>query len=101
MGNDFLFWKSQPYEVRLEALEKKHPELITPDSPTQRVGSDLTKEFKPVEHKIPMLSITNATNENDLLEFDKSIKKDLKTNSVDYIVELKIDGASVSLNYVD
>ena len=85
----------------LEALEKEHPGLITSDSPTQRVGSDLTKEFKPVEHKIPMLSITNATNENDLLEFDKSIKKDLKTNSVDYIVELKIDGASVSLNYVD
>ena len=85
----------------LEALEKEHPGLITSDSPTQRVGSDLTKEFKQVEHKIPMLSITNATNENDLLEFDKSIKKDLKTNSVDYIVELKIDGASVSLNYVD
>jgi DNA ligase (NAD+) len=85
----------------LEALEKEHPELVTPDSPTQRVGSDLTKEFKPVGHKIPMLSITNATNEDDLLEFDKSIKKDLKTDSLDYIVELKIDGASVSLNYVE
>jgi DNA ligase (NAD+) len=85
----------------LEALEKQYPKLITPDSPTQRVGNDLTKDFKPVEHKIPMLSITNATSENDLLEFDKSIKKDLKTDRLDYIVELKIDGASVSLNYVD
>jgi len=85
----------------LEALEKQYPKLITPDSPTQRVGNDLTKDFKPVEHKIPMLSITNATSENDLLEFDKSIKKDLKTDRLDYIVEFKIDGASVSLNYVD
>jgi DNA ligase (NAD+) len=84
----------------LEALEKKHPELITPDSPTQRVGSDLTKEFKPVKHKIPMLSIQNATTEEELFTFDKNNKKDLKNENVEYIVELKIDGASVSLNYV-
>lgn len=85
----------------LESLEKQHPELITTDSPTQRVSSDLTKVFKPVAHKIPMLSITNATNEGDLIEFDKSIRKELKLDKVEYIVELKIDGASVSINYVN
>ena len=51
----------------LEALESDHPELITPDSPTQRVGSDLTKDFKPVEHKIPMLSLSNTYSEEEEL----------------------------------
>ena len=58
----------------LELLEKEHPELITPDSPTQRVGSDLTKEFKPVEHKIPMLSLSNTYSEEELYDFDRRVK---------------------------
>jgi DNA ligase (NAD+) len=86
----------------LQLLEIQYPELITPDSPTQRVGNDLTKEFKPVEHKIPMLSLSNTYSEQELLDFDKRIKDALPGNQrVEYIVELKIDGASVSLNYVD
>lgn len=86
----------------LQLLEMQYPELITPDSPTQRVGNDLTKEFKPVEHKIPMLSLSNTYSEQELLDFDKRIKDALPGNQkVEYIVELKIDGASVSLNYVD
>ena len=86
----------------LKNLENEHPELITPDSPTQRVGSDLTKEFKPVTHKIPMLSLSNTYSQKELFDFDKRIKDGLPENEkVEYIVELKIDGASVSLNYVD
>lgn len=86
----------------LELLEKEHPELIIPDSPTQRVGSDLTKEFKPVEHKIPMLSLTNTYSEDELYDFDRRVKDGLDDNEkVEYLVELKIDGASVSINYVN
>jgi len=86
----------------LESLEKKHPELITPDSPTQRVGSDLTKEFKPVEHKIPMLSLSNTYSEEELYDFDRRVKDGLADGEkVEYLVELKIDGASVSINYVN
>ncbi len=86
----------------LEKLESKYPELITPDSPTQRVGKDLTKDFPHVTHKIPMLSLANTYNEEELFDFDKRVRSDLPENEkVDYIVELKIDGASVSLNYID
>ena len=84
----------------LEALEQKYPEFITSDSPTQRVGSDLTKEFRPVKHKIPMLSLANSYNEKDLLEFDKRIKNLLNvTHDIEYVTELKIDGVSISLIY--
>jgi DNA ligase (NAD+) len=86
----------------LEKLESKYPELITPDSPTQRVGKDLTKDFPHVIHKIPMLSLANTYNEEELFDFDKRVRNLLPENEkVEYIVELKIDGASVSLNYVD
>ncbi len=86
----------------LEALESEHPELITPDSPTQRVGSDLTKDFKPVEHKIPMLSLSNTYSEEELFDFDRRVRDGLpEGEKVEYLVELKIDGASVSINYVN
>lgn len=86
----------------LEQLEKENPHLITNDSPTQRVGKDLTKEFKPVKHKVPMLSLSNTYDEEDLLDFDRRIKESLPENEkVEYVVELKIDGASVSINYID
>ena len=86
----------------LETLETEHPELITPDSPTQRVGNDLTKDFKPVEHKIPMLSLSNTYSEEELNDFDRRIKDGLpESEKVEYLVELKIDGASVSINYVN
>jgi DNA ligase (NAD+) len=86
----------------LEKLEAENPELVTPDSPTQRVGNDLTKEFKSVEHKVPMLSLANTYNEEELFDFDRRVKDALPKNAkVEYIVEFKIDGASVSLHYVD
>lgn len=86
----------------LERLENENPELITPDSPTQRVGKDLTKEFKPVTHKVPMLSLSNTYSEEELYEFDRRVREGLPNKEeVEYVVEYKIDGASVSLNYVD
>ncbi len=86
----------------LEELELENPDLITPDSPTQRVGKDLTKEFKPVTHKVPMLSLANTYNEEELFDFDRRVKDSLPAGeNVEYVVEMKIDGASVSLNYVN
>jgi len=86
----------------LEKLESENPHLITPDSPTQRVGKDLTKEFNPVKHKIPMLSLANTYDEQDLFDFDRRVRESLPdSEKVEYVVELKIDGASISINYVD
>ncbi len=82
-------------------LETANPHLITPDSPTQRVGSDLTKEFKPVEHTTPMLSLSNTYSEEELYDFDRRVKEGLPSSEkVEYVCELKIDGVSVSLRYV-
>ncbi len=86
----------------LEKLEEENPDLITPDSPTMRVGTDLTKEFKPVTHLIPMLSLANTYNEEELYDFDRRVREGLpKDETVEYVVEPKIDGASVSIHYVD
>ncbi len=83
----------------LEKLEAENPHLVTPDSPTQKVGNDVVRTSKLIKHKIPMLSIRN---EKDLIKFDLTIRKLLKTkNIIEYIAELKIDGASVSMNYVN
>ncbi len=84
----------------LEKLERENPHLITPDSPTQRVGSDLTKEFPPVKHRVPMLSLSNTYNEGELYDFDRRVKENLPGGSkVEYVTELKIDGVSVSIIY--
>lgn len=86
----------------LEKLESENPHLITPDSPTQRVGKDLTKEFKPVKHKVPMLSLANTYDKQDVFDFDRRVREALPAGEeVEYVVEYKIDGASVSLNYVN
>jgi len=85
---------------QLEKLEEENPHLITPDSPTQRVGKDLTKEFKPVKHAVPMLSLSNTYNEDDLIDFDRKVREALpKDEKVSYVVEMKIDGASISIHY--
>ena len=86
----------------LEKLEAENPALITPDSPTQRVGKDLTKDFKPVTHQVPMLSLANTYNEEELFDFDRRVREALpEVEKVEYVVEMKMDGASVSLNYVN
>jgi DNA ligase (NAD+) len=89
---------------KLEALERANPLLITPDSPTQRVSTDLTEEFKSVEHLVPMLSLGNSYNAEDLKDFDRQVKKlcDLDSaTDVAYAVEPKYDGGSIALVYED
>jgi DNA ligase (NAD+) len=82
---------------KLEALEAQHPDLITPDSPSQRIGGEPLKGFATVEHTIPMLSLDNAYSYDELREFDERVKKN--TGSVEYVCEPKIDGVSISLLY--
>ncbi len=84
---------------RLEELERQYPELITPDSPTQRIGEEITGEFPTVEHRIPMLSLDNTYNEEEVRDFDRRVRKLLGDEPVEYVVELKIDGVAVSLRY--
>lgn len=82
----------------LVALEEEFPDLISNDSPTQRVGGTILPGFEKVVHEVPMLSLGNAFNEGDLLDFDRRIKK-LTDKPFSYICELKIDGLAVSLKY--
>ncbi|TDO23087.1 DNA ligase (NAD+) [Pedobacter duraquae] len=82
----------------LEALEKAHPEFADPDSPTKKVGGDITKNFQTVKHKWPMLSLGNTYNEQDLIDFDERIRKAIGDN-FEYVCELKFDGLSISLTY--
>lgn len=83
----------------LDDLEHRFPDLITPDSPTQRVGSDLTKTFPKLRHSIPMLSISNTYSEDELREFDRRIRELLPEETIRYAVEIKIDGVAVALHY--
>ena len=83
---------------RLQEIEKKHPELLVPTSPTQRVGGAAVEEFAPVRHEYPMLSLLNANNNNDLEEFDWKLRKRFGEGIIDYVVEHKIDGLAVSLD---
>jgi DNA ligase (NAD+) len=85
----------------LEELEAAHPELRTPDSPTQRVGGQPIAGFKTVQHRVPMLSIGKAFSAAELREFDARVRKTLGNQPVRYVVELKIDGVAVSLMYTD
>ncbi|HEX2974785.1 MAG TPA: NAD-dependent DNA ligase LigA [Bacteroidales bacterium] len=82
----------------LDTLEKKFPEYITPDSPTRRVGSDITREFVQYEHQYPMLSLGNTYHEEELREFDARVRK-AAAEPVEYVCELKFDGTSISLTY--
>ncbi len=85
----------------LEALEAAHPDLVTPDSPTQRVGGRIAEGFATVEHKVPMLSLDNAYTEEELRAFDERVRKGggLGDRPVTYVAEMKIDGLSIALTY--
>ncbi len=84
----------------LEEIEREHPELRTPDSPTARVGGPPVAGFTPHRHLTPMLSLDNAFDEDELRAFDQRAKKTLgTTGEIEYHVELKFDGASISLTY--
>ncbi len=86
---------------RLRGLEAKHPELVTPDSPTQRVGGSPIEGFEHVIHRVPMLSVDNTYDEQQLRDFDERVARGLGEQSYRYIVDPKIDGVAVSLRYED
>jgi DNA ligase (NAD+) len=90
----------------LQQLETEHPDLVTPDSPTQRVGGRVSESFQDVRHAEPMLSLDNAYDEADLRAFDDRVRRGLTEagvpiDKVDYVTELKIDGVSIALTYED
>ena len=80
-------------------LERLHPELASPDSPTQRVGAEPLDRFAKVPHRAPMLSLANAFNEEELRSFDRRVRKLLEIDRVSYVTELKIDGVAIALTY--
>lgn len=85
----------------LQDLEARHPEMADPASPTQRVGSDVSTEFKQVAHKYPMLSLANTYSEQDVADFYNSVKKGLGGEDFEICCEMKYDGLSISLTYID
>ena len=91
---DFLMHK-------LQDLEARHPELYDANSPTQRVGSDISTEFRQVKHRYPMLSLSNTYSEEDVRQWYKSVNKGLTGESFEVCCEMKYDGLSISLTYVD
>ena len=97
--SDFEY--DQLYKL-LERLEAAYPEQVNPDSPTQRVGSDLSPDFETVEHLVPMLSLANSYNADDLNDFDEQIRKLAlvpEGEDIEYVVEPKFDGGSIALVY--
>jgi DNA ligase (NAD+) len=83
----------------LRELEAAHPELVTPDSPTQRVGGEASGTFGEVVHVVPMLSLENAFSEQHVLDFDRRVRERLDTDTVEYSAEPKLDGLAISLRY--
>ena len=90
------------YDLLMQELlkiENAHPELLTADSPSQRVGGKAVDEFPSFTHRTPLLSLGNSYGEEDLREFDRRVKNDLGVDKVEYAVEYKIDGLSIALSY--
>ena len=109
--HDYLYYTLDQPEItdqqydelftELRKLEGEHPELVTPGSPTQRVSGRPLEGFATVRHAMPMLSVDNTYNAEELCAFDARVRKGLGTSDYDYVVELKIDGLAVSLRYQD
>ncbi len=85
----------------LQQLEQQYTELITPDSPTQRVGAAPASGFTEVEHRVPMLSLDNAFSDEEVVAFDRRLRERLEIDTVGYVAEPKLDGLAVSLRYED
>ena len=83
----------------LQTLEAKHPNLVTPDSPTQRVGGSPVRAFSSITHRVAMLSLNNAFGDDELNAFDKRVREGLGLNQVEYAVEPKFDGLAITLTY--
>jgi DNA ligase (NAD+) len=86
---------------RLQELEAQNPELVTPDSPTQRVGGQPAEEFPKVRHSVPMLSLDNTYSVDELKDFDRRVRELSGRSKVEYVGELKLDGLSMALTYED
>ena len=109
--HDYLYYvKAQPeitdreYDklyVELKKLEEQHPELVTPDSPTQRIGDAPVPELEQVPHRVPMLSIENSYSEQEVCEFAARAVKGLDGEKVEWVVEMKVDGVAISVIYED
>jgi DNA ligase (NAD+) len=88
----------------LEDLEKRYPLLTNPDSPTKEVGAAPNTEFKPIQHRVPMLSLSNATSDDDLVKWQERLNEKMSKSSLaedlSYVCELKIDGLSIALTYI-
>jgi len=107
--HDYLYYVEAAPEIsdrqydrlfdELSRLEQAHPELITPDSPSQRVGGEPLEGFEPVTHAVPMLSVDNTYNEEELREFDQRVAKGLGRQDYAYLIDPKIDGVAVSIRY--
>src|SRR2546422_10231472 len=94
--SDFEFDKRMR---RLQELERQYPELVTPDSPTQRVGGEPAEEFTKVRHAVPMLSLDNTYSVDELKDFDRRVRELSGRAKVEYVGELKLDGLSMALTY--
>jgi DNA ligase (NAD+) len=109
--HDYLYYVKSAPEIsdagydelmrELLALEREHPDLVTSDSPSQRVAGRVQEEFREIQHLAPMLSLESAMEESEVREFDKRVKKGLGEELVEYLAEPKFDGLSVELVYVD
>ena len=83
----------------LDDIEQQHPDLITPDSPTQRVGATPLDSFSEVQHEVPMLSLGNAFSDQDMIDFDRRIRESVEDDNIEYAAEPKLDGLAISLLY--
>ncbi|MCK4601248.1 MAG: NAD-dependent DNA ligase LigA, partial [Phycisphaerae bacterium] len=107
--HDYLYYVEAAPEIsdrqydrlmdKLRAMEARHPEFVTPDSPTQRVGGEPIEGFRTVAHAAAMLSINNTYSADELAEFDNRVRKSLEKHKFHYLVDPKIDGVAVSLRY--
>src|SRR5260370_21513563 len=84
---------------RLQDLEREHPEQVTTDSPTQRVGGQPSATFPKVRHSVPMLSLDNTYSVDELKDFDRRVRELSGRDKVEYVAELKLDGLSMALTY--
>ena len=108
-GHDYLYYvqnqpeiSDQQYDklfVELQALEKANPQFITPNSPTQRISEQPIEGFANIRHAVPMLSLDNTYNPEELKAFDDRVAKALGNRDYDYVIELKIDGLAINLRY--
>jgi DNA ligase (NAD+) len=85
--------------AELQEIEREHPDAFEPDSPTQRIGSDLTRSFATVVHVRQMMSLANTYSHDELRDFDRRVRERLGDEHYEYVAELKIDGVAVSITY--